>query len=97
MTIVKDSSSAPDPDEDELEKQVNERNALSEATCKQVCVVQHISKKNELVESYDCKIAILITKFLSQVATADFCRLLWETCLMRNLTLWAPWDLPKMF
>jgi hypothetical protein len=40
MTVVEDSSSAPDHDEDQLDKQVGEMIALSEATCKQVCIVQ---------------------------------------------------------
>jgi hypothetical protein len=40
MTVVEDSSSAPDHDEDQLDKQVGEMIALSEVTCKQVCIVQ---------------------------------------------------------
>ena len=39
MTVVEDSSSAPDQDEDQLDKRVEEMTALSEATCKQVCIV----------------------------------------------------------
>ena len=33
-----DNSPAPDQPEDVLDKQVEEKNALSEATCQQVCV-----------------------------------------------------------
>ncbi len=38
MTVVEDSSSAPDHDEDQLDKQVGEMIALSEVTCNQVCI-----------------------------------------------------------
>jgi hypothetical protein len=37
---VEDSSSAPDQDEEQLDKQVGERIALSETTCKQVYAPQ---------------------------------------------------------
>lgn len=39
ITVVEDNSPVPDQHEESLGKQVEERKALFEATCQQVCII----------------------------------------------------------